>query len=349
MIIVVGAGISGLSVAWELSRRGEAVTVLEASQVASGASGVATSYLEPRLGTGPTRALEWQSLGLWSEWAAEIERVSGENVGFSASGQIRLASADTLDWFDEDFRQRSHEGWQVRLLSSSEMATLEPGLGDHAVKAAFVPEVSVVDGQRLCHALTTAISRSGGEVRTKARVVQFAQSDDQHVLSIEGGEELVADKVIFATGLDGEQIGGLPSEFPASRPVRGVNLILDMSSLEQPIRHHIKHRFGNFCPREQNRLIVGTTYEQGQTSFDIAPEVVERIYRNAETVFPAPRELPLLDVTVGLRSKTASGSVYCGRVGKSGNVFATLGHAGSGFLRAPALSKQLAELIEQSA
>ena len=50
MIVIVGAGIAGLSLAYELTRRGNEVTVLEADTIASGASGVATSYLEPRLG-----------------------------------------------------------------------------------------------------------------------------------------------------------------------------------------------------------------------------------------------------------------------------------------------------------
>jgi len=53
MILIIGAGIAGLSLGYELARRGAKVTVLEAGKIASGASGVATSYLEPRWGIHP--------------------------------------------------------------------------------------------------------------------------------------------------------------------------------------------------------------------------------------------------------------------------------------------------------
>jgi len=70
LIIIVGGGIAGLSLGWCLSQKGQKVTVIEQHHVGSGASGVASAYLEPRLGSGPTRNLEWAAIKLWPEFAA---------------------------------------------------------------------------------------------------------------------------------------------------------------------------------------------------------------------------------------------------------------------------------------
>ena len=44
-VVVIGAGIAGLSAAWELSRTGRSVVVLEAHRVASGVTGFTTAKL----------------------------------------------------------------------------------------------------------------------------------------------------------------------------------------------------------------------------------------------------------------------------------------------------------------
>ena len=59
MILIVGAGIAGLSLGWELVKSGAEVTIVDIGEVAGGASGIATSYLEPRLGKTQMRRLEW--------------------------------------------------------------------------------------------------------------------------------------------------------------------------------------------------------------------------------------------------------------------------------------------------
>ena len=105
-VAVIGGGIAGLSVAWELVKRGRPVTVLEANTVGSGTSAVATSYLEPRLGTTPARKLEWESLRRWPDFAAELQETTGIDVGFRPDGQWRYAFADDEAEVRADFETR---------------------------------------------------------------------------------------------------------------------------------------------------------------------------------------------------------------------------------------------------
>jgi len=148
-----------------------------------------------------------------------------------------------------------------------------------------------------------------------------------------------------AGGEGGVKIDGMPADIAASRAVRGVNLLVDQSGLDQPITHLIKHHRGNLCPRENNQLIVGTTYESDQWSLDPGPDVVEFLYNNAEPVFPMVRQLPLLRVTAGLRSKVGDGNLRLGRSVEQPQLYYSLSHGGAGFLRAPVIGDELAEFV----
>ena len=129
------------------------------------------------------------------------------------------------------------------------------------------------------------------------------------------------------------------------KAVRGVNLILDQSGLEHPLRHMIKHHRGNMCPRGGGRLIVGTTYEAGETSLVPDDRVVEFLYQNAEPILPCVRDLPVLDTQAGLRSKIGDGNLRLGRSRDLPGVYFSLSHSGAGYLRAPVVAAELAEFI----
>ena len=74
-ITVIGAGIIGCAVAYELGRRGAAVTVLERRDVALGATqasaGMLAPFIEAHQG-GPLRALGVRSLELYDRFISDV-------------------------------------------------------------------------------------------------------------------------------------------------------------------------------------------------------------------------------------------------------------------------------------
>ena len=106
MIVIIGAGIAGLSVGYELIKLGQKVTILERAKIASGASGVATSYLEPRLGNTAMRAIERESMHRWEDYAIELETRSGLKTGFRRDGQIKVTLHENIRHFQKDLDAR---------------------------------------------------------------------------------------------------------------------------------------------------------------------------------------------------------------------------------------------------
>ena len=349
MIVVVGGGIAGLSVAAALADAGAKVTVLEANRIAGGASGVATSYLEPRLGQTAMRRLEWEALVRWTDYAGALQESTGIDVGFRTEGQLKVTTADNHSAFEKDMDKRAAQAWPLERISPAYALSLEPALSPDIVDAAFLPQVRWVTGMDVCRALVAQLRNCGHDVQENCTVTALAEDGDGIALTTTTGERIAADRVILANGMGTASIHGVPDDVPESRPVRGVNLILGMDGLAQPLRHLVKHHRGNLCPRTdgegRSHLIVGTTYEPGEASLEPDASVIEKLYANAEPVLPQVRRLQRIAVRAGLRTKVGDGNLNLGRSRDMRNLFWSLSHAGAGYLRAPVVAPELAQLV----
>ena len=94
-VVIVGAGVIGLSIAWRLAQRGAAVTVLERGQAGGGASHAAAGMLaacaEAEPGEEALVALGRASQALWPAFAAELEATAGLSVDLRRDGTLVLA------------------------------------------------------------------------------------------------------------------------------------------------------------------------------------------------------------------------------------------------------------------
>ena len=344
MIVVVGAGIAGLSIAYELSKAGADVIVLEANNIASGASGVATSYLEPRLGDTPIRAVEWGGLKRWPLLADELKDATGTDIGLKVDGQLRVSLPENQEKFLKDLDTREAQGWNVQRLSPDEARKVEPSVSSEISAAAFLPNVAWVNGAAVCAALATELRRRGVDICENCKVEKVAAN---HVLTSDGNR-VQFEKLIVCNGMGANDFVESVPDMPVSRPVRGVNLIFDNNKLSTPVCHLIKHHRGNMCPRSTSggdHLIVGTTYEPGEQGLEPDDVVIAKVLDNAAPILPELRDMPLMKVTAGLRTKVGDGNLRLGRSKENQKVYFSLSHAGAGFLRAPVVAPEFAKFI----
>ena len=345
MIAIIGAGISGLSLAHSLVKRGQQVTILEAGQVASGASGMATSYLERRLGNNAIRTLEQAAHDQWPILISEIERDSGRALSFNRSGLIKVAKGMPNNAWLDDLNGRRQQDWLFETLTQERLKVLEPSLSDDIDQAFLDPSVYWLDGAELCAALCACIQSAGADLIDNWRVTKLQSAGDTVLIHRDTGETLEAEKIVLCNAMGRNDIAGVAPDISLSQPIRGVTLVLDQSGLSLPLTHMIKHSHGHLCPQAGNRLIVGTTYEKTVDHLQVAPKIVELLYERAEPYLPEIRQLPLLAVNAGIRARSPDGLLKIGRSAVDPQHYFSLGHGGSGYLRAPAVMESLATFI----
>src|SRR3954469_7243594 len=93
-VLVLGAGVIGLSCAWRAARDGHAVTVLDPAP-SSGASWVAGGMLAPVTEAWPGEEalleLGLESLARWPGFAAELTDAAGADAGLRREGTVVAA------------------------------------------------------------------------------------------------------------------------------------------------------------------------------------------------------------------------------------------------------------------
>ena len=92
-VVVVGAGVVGLSIAFQLAQRGASVTVLDRAGIGAGASGVQPGGVRQQWGTRVNCLLARESMGFYAD-ARELLRMRVD-PGFRACGYLFLAHSDS--------------------------------------------------------------------------------------------------------------------------------------------------------------------------------------------------------------------------------------------------------------
>ncbi|MEM8687752.1 MAG: FAD-dependent oxidoreductase [Pseudomonadota bacterium] len=348
-IIIIGAGISGLSLAEALLAKGQSVLVLEQSHVGAGASGAAAAYLEPRTGTGGLRAIEWESLKRWSAYARKVAEAAGTDLDYRTDGLIHVAREDGLPRLQREFAQRQTAGTPVTWLTGDEARAQEPALSADITAGYILNQVQTLDAQKFCSAMATVLRQMGGEVSQATRVLSV-HADGQRLAVQTDRSDHQAAKVVLCCAMGRNDIEGLPDDVPLSRPVRGVLLDLADDAKRPLVSRLVKHSKGVICPRAGGRLLVGPTSEKGQVSLAVEETVIADLLETASRFVPDVANLHRMEMRVGIRALTGDGALKLGQSRAAPGVYYSLSHGGSGFLRAPVVADELADyLLDETA
>ena len=162
-VIVVGGGIQGLSVAYNLARLGERdVVVLDAGYFQGGASGRNGTLIRGGFMSDAWTALFALSNRRWIELSKRLQR----NVMFSRRGYLLVAERpETAARFEPALLMHAKHGVQSKRLSSRELYRIAPALNRNAgLEAIFLPEGGVSPHHAAMHGYLEACHELGVRV-----------------------------------------------------------------------------------------------------------------------------------------------------------------------------------------
>jgi glycine oxidase len=349
-LIVVGAGVIGLAVAWRAAQRGMRPLVLDAGEPAGGATGVAAGMLAPvteaDFGEEELLELNLASARRYPAFVAELEAAGGHPTGYRASGALTVA----VDRDQAEELARLHElqrslGLDARWLPARELRSLEPGLSTRVAGGIDAPGDHQVSPRLLAAALRAAVEQGGGAVRSHARVESLiVEGDETAGVLLESGEAVRARTVVVAAGAHSGEIRLPPGAAVPVRPVKGQILRLQ-GKAEQPIASRIVRTPEVYAvPRAGGRLIVGATVEERGFDASVTAGGLLDLLRAVYEVLPGVTELELLRASAGLRPATPDNEPIVGEGAVPGLVWAT-GHWRNGVLLAPLTADAVVALI----
>jgi glycine oxidase len=357
-LAIVGGGVIGLAIAWQACRQGLSVTVLERGEIGWGTSYVAAGMLAPvaevEFGEAGQAMLELglRSAQMWPEFAAELERCSGEEVGLLRTGTLVLArDEDEARELERQIAWRDSLGLRTVRLRASEAREREPALAPTMRLALEAPEDHSVDPRRVLVALRRACEAVGVEMRERSPVARV-QLDEAGArvtgLALEDGESCAARHVVIAAGAWSAGLGGLPSAACVPvRPVKGQLLRLRDPAGPGLLERVVRFDGGYLVPRADGRYVLGATVEERGFERRATAGGVYELLREAHEVVPGVSELQIEELCVGLRPGTPDNVPLIGRAGcqsLAGLTWAT-GHHRNGILLAPLTAELVVETL----
>lgn len=348
---IVGGGVIGLAVAWELARRGLRAVVFERDRPGAGATrasaGMLTAVSEAETEEPALVELALESLARYPEFVADVEAASGGSCGYGREPTLWIAlhhdQEAELDHLRETLRGRA---LPVEPVTAEEVARLEPRLSGRVLSGLLVQADHKVRPRALVSCLAGAVERAGGTIRS-GTVVEEILVEAGRAVGIAGrtgaGEpfEARSDLVVLAAGAWSTTSVRSPLSWLAVRPVKGQLVRLRGERL---LARVVRTPEVYLVPGGAGELVVGATVEE--QGFDERPTAgaVLDLLRFGWQALPAIWELELAEVSVGFRPALRDHLPVIGPTEVPGLLVAT-GHYRKGLLLAPATARHIAELV----
>ena len=352
-VVIVGAGVVGAAIAYELSRRGASVIVLERDAIGSGASAHATgllSILGTEFSKGDSFAMGLEAYRDFIMLVPELEALTGMDVLYQRPPALRLALDE-----DEAVLIKESLAWQRELvpcewISGDEVRRIEPRLSEAIVGAAHEPESAQLDSYRFNLALARAAEVKGAEVRNR-EVAGLVREGDRITGVRCGGETISCQTVVLAPGPWADVVAGW-IDFPVPvSPMKGERLLLKYGAPPLPVIISSPKR-GHMISRLDGLWSVGSTggrdYDDRDAfrgiDFDRQPTEAARyeLIQRALDVFPGLEEAEVVQQLAGSRPLSVDRHPIVGRVPGLDGVLLATGHSTKGIHLAPITARMIA-------
>jgi D-amino-acid dehydrogenase len=355
-VAVVGAGIVGLSLAYELACLGAAVAVVDAGH-AGRATDAGAGILSPATSMEADPAL-WPFLRgcgahyplLLGRLAADGAAVEGADYGVCGSVNVVLRAHEN-EWFAPfaDMALRRSPG-EVAEIGPGDATALFPPLG-RVHRALHAPGAARVDGRGVAAALRAA-ALARGVVFVDGQAVGVAEGAGaeglRHAssLRVEGRDAVVCGALAVAGGAWSAAIGEwLGCALPVG-PTKGqiVHLGVDGDTGSWPIVQPLLTHY--LVPWPGGRVVCGGTFESG-AGFSTTPTAsgISELLREGLSVAPGLAGAEYRETRVGLRPMSADDRALVGRLTGWANAFVATGHGANGLLQGPYSGRVLAHVI----
>jgi glycine oxidase len=351
-VVVSGAGVIGLAIAWRAAQAGLGVVVADRAEPGSGASHAAAGMLAPvteaDFGEQDLTALNLAAAERFPSFAAELEDETALGTGYRPSGTLSVAvDRDQAEALERMQRFRASLGLAAERLSARECRRLEPGLAPRVLGGVLAAGDHQVDPRALVTALLEALRRARIEVSRGAAVEAIlTQGDTVAGVRLAGGREIHARHVVIAAGAGAGSIGGIPGDARVPiRPVKGQILRLcGTATAPQPLQRVLRTEDFYAVPRADGTLVIGATMEERGFDLTVTAGAVLDLLRYAYDVVPGVAELELVETGAGLRPTAPDNAPVVGAGALDGLVWAT-GHWRNGVLLAPVTADAVTDLL----
>ena len=364
-VVVIGGGVVGVSALYHLAKKGwgDDVVLLEKAELTSGSTWHAAGLLPLFNMSYSVGQIHKYSVKMYQE----LEEETGQPVGFSQVGNLRLAmNQDRMDEYSQYAATARTIGVDVQFLSPDEIQKLWPMCNiDGLVGGIFHPDDGYIQPADLTQALAKGARARGASIYRNTPVLDIEQSSSGRWLVKTANGDISCEHIISATGNYARQTGAMVGLDVPVIPVEHQYIVTEPHPELQKRRANgepemavLRESDGSWYLREENGGFILGPYEKGapccyvdgpdpRAEYELFQEDIDRLAPHIEAAMervPAFAEVGMKKVYNGAIAYTPDGSPIIGPAWGLDNFWLNEGHS-FGITAAGGAGWQLAEWI----
>lgn len=364
-VLVVGGGVVGLALAYELAGRGRRVRLIERGvpgQEASWAGAGIIPPAHPGREAVPLDDLARLGSRLHPEWSERLRAETGIDNGYRRCGGLYLVPkavpAGVGGTGEDSARQATTiaaglaawtrllqtHGRTVLPIDAAEAAALEPELSVAGILGGLhLPDEAQVRNPRHLKALLAACPSRSVNIQSETPLLSWEVQNGRVVGAVTPHGTLRAGQYVIAGGAwSGGILEGLGLSFPI-KPMRGQIALLVGASPRLSRVVNVGTRY--LVPRDDGRLLVGSTEEDVGFVKESTSSGVRGLLDFAEGLLPCAKGMQVEQCWAGLRPATPDGLPLLGRLPGFDNAFLAAGHFRAGLHLSCATARVMTQLL----
>lgn len=342
---VLGAGVIGSSIAYQLAKRGFKTMLIEKSVPGQGATRAAAGMLaaeceafaHPQLA-----ALALRSRNLFGELIRELEAATGLVTGYTTTGFV-LPARTPEEAARLSAMAGNKDGSAAEWWDTEQIARKIPGLTGQVLGGLFRERETQLLPQRLAQAFVLGAEKHGVELLadTTAEEILIANGRIRGVRTSRGN--ITCPNVVIAGGLEASRLLNNYGLSPAMYPVKGEVAAVAMPA--SPLKYTIYAEDVYLVPKLDRELWIGATSRPREWAADVSAGGLQQLLSRAAAWLPDIGESAFLRAWSGLRPQTEDGLPLIGPVPDAAGLYAACGHYRNGILLSAATGEAIAEMM----
>ena len=345
-VVIIGGGVMGCAIAYNLAREGLKPVVIEKSDIGGEASGANGGGVRQSARNLKEMPLAIESIQLYGQLHEEL----GMDLEYVREGNLRLCtSEEELDTMRRSVENQREANLELEMLDRKQVLNINPHIGDKVIGASFCPTDGHVNQCLVTYAFFQKAKSLGARIVTHEAVKDIRLQKNKVSAVVTDKQTFETDLVVNAAGVSGRNVANMVGLDLPMRPVFSEAMITE--PYPPLFKQMIGHAKGLFYGRQTVHGpffwggFVGTEqfiHREGKPLFHfIGPAISSMVI----DFFPVLKDVNVIRTWSGLIAQISDAIPVLGYTEEvPGFVFAT-GFSGHGFGLAPVIGRLIGELI----
>ena len=345
-IVIIGGGVVGCSIAYNLAKLGaKNIILLEKNTLASGATGRCGAGIRQQFGTKMNCILARESIKIFENLSQELEY----DIELNQGGYLILAYTEKeVNQFKKNIALEQSLNIKARFITVEEAKEIVPPLNTEGILAAtFCPTDGHANPFKTNFAYAEAAERLGVKIYTFTEVKEI-ETENHKIVAVNTDKGKVLTPIVVNaaggySGIIGKMVG---VDIPVYSQRHQILITEPVDPLFRPMLMSFSRNF--YCQQTPHGSIImgfGDPNERKDGDIGSSWQFAQEMAQKMTAVLPLLKEVSMVRQWAGLYNVSPDAQPILGEHPQIGGFFMALGFSGHGFMLAPITSKLIAELI----